>query len=162
MANNNPGCTCVADQAYAPAQPNQTPAVGSASATNSNGELQQGNQNSSPSFNGTVTKTTSSSPVIQLSGEGGQRLDKKRTPKAITTGHGLPRTVFAGSANQVKHSEPSKAAITGKGLPTEVFPGSSNLTMNALPEIAIVTSPSIDVNAGTAHPGGLPVNVNIR
>ena len=23
MANNNPGCTCVADQAYAPAQPNK-------------------------------------------------------------------------------------------------------------------------------------------
>ena len=162
MATNNPGCTCVADQAYAPVQPNQAPALASASAINSNGELQQGNQNSSPSFNGTVTKTTGSSPLVQLFGEGGQRLDKKRTPKAITTSHGLPKTVFAGSASQAKHNEPSKAAITGKGLPTEVFPGSSNLTMNAPPEIAIVTSPSIDVNAGAVHPGGLPVNVNIR
>ena len=162
MVTNNPGCTCVADQAYAPAQPNQAPALASASATNSNGELQQGNQNSSPSFNGTVTKTTGSSPLVQLFGEGGQRLDKKRTPKAIVTGHGLPRTVFAGSASQAKNSEPSKAAITGKGLPAEVFPGSSNFAVNTLPEIAVVTTPSIDVNAGAAHQGGLPVNVNIR
>lgn len=162
--STNPGSTCVANQAYAPAQsdPARSCGIASASAVTSNGEQQRGHQDTSPSYNGTVTKTEGSAPLKQLSGEGGQRLDRQRTPKAKTTHVGITREIFAGLVSFVRNSEPPRAATTGKGLPAEVFPGSASPTICSPPTIAICTPPAVSIQADTGRPGGLPVNVNIR
>ena len=162
--NTNPGSTCVANQAYAPTQsdPTRSCEIASASVITSNGEQQQGHQDTSPSYNGTVTKTEGSAPLKQLSGEGGQRLDHQQTPQAKTTGVGITKEIFAGLTSAVKYSEPPRAATTGKGLPAEVFPGSANLTIYSPPVNAICTHPAVNIPAGNERPGGLPVNVIIR
>lgn len=162
--NNNPGCTNPADQTYIPAstEPPRVERFASALPASSNGEQQHGNQNNSPSFNGTVTKTAESGSAIQRSGDSGQRPDKHTTAKAISTGRGLPREVFAGSSCHVKHSPPPEAKRTGTGLPAEVFPGSANPTIKSEPTVAICTPPAVDIHTETNRPGGLPTNVNIR
>jgi hypothetical protein len=162
--NNNPGCINPADQTYVPvsAEPSKVDRFASALPATSNGEQQRGNQSASPSFNGTVTQTAGSAPVIQRSGDSGQRLDKRTTTNAKSTGKGLAREVFAGSICHAKHSPPPEAIGTGTGLPAEVFPGSASPTMKIAAIVALCTPPAVDVHADTRRSGGLPKNVHIR
>jgi len=84
---------------------------------------------------GTVTVSTGSGAVVQASGEGGQRLDKKTIERAVSTGRGLPKNILAGNKS---HS---------RFIP---------------PEIAIGLPPAVNVSAGSGRPGGLATEVNIK
>ena len=132
--STNPGCVNPADQQYVAPTIDQTRTASSSSSSvnNSNGEAQfvAGN-----TVQGTVTQTAASVPVMQLSGEGGQRLDRRSADESVTTGKGLAAEVFAGSVNHARHEAP---------------------------KVAICTSPAVNVHADTTRPGGLPKNVNIR
>lgn len=102
-----------------------------------------------------------SAAVITSNGEQ-QRRENQPTPKAVSTGRGLPQNVLAGSTSQVKRIATVQAISTGQGLPMEAFPGSANLSKNISPEEAAYTPPATDVNASSGHPGGLPINVIIK
>lgn len=133
---NNPGCVNVCEQQSRPPQVNQcASSSSSASAINSTGEFQIGNQLLGNTIQGTVMKSAASVPTVHLSGEGGQRPDHRAADQAQITGRGLAADVFAGSVSHV-HSE--------------------------APKVVPCTSPAVTVNAGTAHSGGLPMNVHIR
>ena len=162
--NNNPGCINPADQTYIPAstEPPRVDRIASALPIDSNGEQQSGNQDTSPTCNGTVTASASSAPVIQRSGDNGQRPNRQTATKAASTGRGLPQEVFAGSVCHAKHSPPPEAKGTGTGLPAEVFPGSASPTMKIAATVAKCTPPAVDARGETDRPGGLPTNVNIR
>lgn len=82
-----------------------------------------------------VTVTASSAPLTNFSGEGGQRLDRRPTDIAQTTGIGLAADVQVANVSHVKAR---------------------------LPDIAVTTSPATTMNADTSRPGGLPKDVNIR
>jgi hypothetical protein len=109
--------------------------ISSASAVSSDGEIQRGNQHLGNVANGTVTQTRGYVPVVQLSGDGGQRLDMRPADESSSTGTGLAKEVFAGSVNHAK----AMAAT-----------------------IAKTTPPAVDVAAGSGHPGGLPMTIHIR
>lgn len=187
----NPGCSDPASQGYPmpPADPSRSLPSGLGLAATSNGEMQRGNQDTSPTCNGSVTSTAGTSHVNQISGEGGQRLDLKATSKAEVTGSGLPKDAFpassglgryikppravvtnrglarevsASSSCQVGLSSTPEAVVTGHGLPAEVFADSVNAAKNLAPVTAVPTSTPVEVHAGFGHPGGLPMNVIIR
>ena len=135
--STNPGCTDPASQSFAPTPTDQassrTPCT--CPTITSNGEMQRGNQHLGNASNGTVTVSAGSGAVVQASGEGGQRLDRRAIEKAVTTGRGLPKNILAGNRS---HS---------KFIP---------------PEIASGMPPAIDVAAGSSRPGGLATEVNIK
>jgi hypothetical protein len=151
--------------------------------------MQRGHQDSSPTSNGTVTSTASTSHVNHASGEGGQRVDLKETAVAEITGTGLPKEAFPASGNQGKYTKPPRATVTnrglakevsvgsscqvgrtptgeavatGHGLPAEVFAGSVNSAKHVEPPKAVPIPTPVEVHAGSGHPGGLPTNVIIR
>jgi len=187
----NPGCSDPASQGYPmpPPDPSRSMPTGSGLAATSNGEQQRGNQDTSPTCNGSVTSTAGTSHVNQISGEGGQRLDLKATAKAEVTGSGLPRDSFPASSALGKYARPPRAVVTnrglarevsassscqvgpaptpeavvtGRGLPTEVFADSVNSAKNIEPPQAIPLPTPVEVHAGSGRPGGLPTNVIIR
>jgi hypothetical protein len=102
-----------------------------------------------------------STAVITSNGEQ-QRRENQPTPKAVSTGRGLPQDVLAGSTSQDRGLTAVRAVSTGQGPHIEAFPGSANLARNISPEEAACTPPATDVNACSGHPGGLAVNVNIK
>ena len=187
----NPGCSNPASQGYPmpPPDPSRSMPTGSGLAATSNGEQQRGNQDTSPTCNGSVTSTAGTSHVNQISGEGGQRLDLKATAKAEVTGSGLPRDSFPASSALGKYARPPRAVVTnrglakevsassscqvgpaptpeavvtGHGLPTEVFADSVNSAKNIEPPQAIPLPTPVEVHAGSGRPGGLPMNVIVR
>lgn len=135
--STNPGCTDPAGQSYAPVATDQASSrTPCASPTiTSNGEVQLANQHLGNATSGTVTVSTGSGAVVQASGEGGQRLDKKTIERAVSTGRGLPKNILAGNKS---HS---------RFIP---------------PEIAIGLPPAVNVSAGSGRPGGLATEVNIK
>lgn len=189
--NTNPGCTDPASQGYPmpPPDPSRSHPTGTGMATTSNGEMQIGHQDTSPTSNGTVTSSASTSHVNHSSGEGGQRVDLKETavaeitgtglpkdafpasgnqgrytrpPRAVVTNRGLAKEVFANASSQVAHSPTAEAVVTGHGLPAEVFADSVNSAKHIEPPKAIPIPTPVEVHAGSGHPGGLPTNVIIR
>ena len=135
--STNPGCTDPASQSFAPTPTDQassrTPCA--CPTVTSNGEIQLANQHLGNATSGTVTVSTGSGAVVQASGEGGQRLDRKAIERAVTTGRGLPKNILAGNKSHSRY------------IP---------------PEIAVGIPPAVDVSAGSGHPGGLATNVNIK
>ena len=137
--HTNPGIVDVASQCFpavrAGADQSQTPcSLSSASLVFSDGDAQRPAQLDTIGSNG-VTVSTSSAPLLNLSGEGGQRIDRRAPDVAVSTGQGLPAEVHA---DFVSHARP------------------------LLPDIAQTTSPAVTVNANTNCSGGLPTNVLIR
>ena len=135
--STNPGCTDPASQSFAP-----TPTDQASSRTpckcptiTSDGEIQLANQHLGNTASGTVTVSAGSGAVVQASGEGGQRLDRRTMARAVTTGHGLPVNILAGNESHSRF---------------------------IAPKIADCMPPAIDVSAGSGRPGGLATNVNIK
>jgi hypothetical protein len=187
----NPGCADPASQGFPmpPADPARSHPSGSGLAATSNGEMQRGNQDTSPTCNGSVTSTAGTSHVNQISGEGGQRLDLRATAKAESTGTGLPKDAFPASSSLGKYTRPPRAVITnrglarevsassscqvglsptpeavvtGHGLPAEVFADSVNSAKNLDPTPSVPIPTPVEVHADSGRPGGLPMNVIIR
>jgi len=61
-------------------------------------------------------------------------------------------------AMQAAQAEPSAT----RGLPDEVHAGSTSQVRKQPPRVVENMPPARDVQAGSHHPGGLPVNVYIR
>jgi hypothetical protein len=99
--STNPGCTDPASQSFAPVPTDQASSrfPCSSPTITSNGEMQRGNQHLANAINGTVQASSSSAAVTQASGEGGQRLDKQETVRAVSTSRGPAVDVAAGSGH---------------------------------------------------------------
>jgi hypothetical protein len=129
----NPGTTDPVDQSYAaPDLSSGSPSGGPS--TDSNGEMQIGNQHRSRVIQGTVTSERTNAPLVTFSGDGGQRKDMQPTPQA---------------------------EVTGRGLPKEVFPGNGSTSRPIAAQVAEALPPTINVTP-SQRPGGLPKNVMIR
>ena len=137
--HTNPGLVDVSSQSYPAVRPeaDQTQVAGAvspATLVTSNGEEQRPADMDAIGSNG-VSVSSSSAPLINASGEGGQRLDKRT-------------------------ADISEATHTG--LAAEARPDFVSHVVPSLPTIAETTSPAVNVDADTRRAGGLPSNVMIR
>lgn len=140
ITSTNPGLVNPADQTFpaVKSEADQTRAPSSASSNsvnNSNGEQQRAHDNIGALASSGVTVSAPSVPLTNLSGDSGQRVDRR---------------------------SPDESHTTGTGLAAEVFPAAVNHARYAPPVVATPLPTSVNVQADTRGPGGLPINVHIR
>lgn len=154
---NNPGTTCPADQIFpAPPHTRSSPAVGSASVTNSSGESQ---------FRSAPTSVTTSPtgrglPADVHAGSASQ----VRHAQACATAPSAPAPTSLNSSceAQLPAVQSTSALSTGHGLPTDVHAGSANHSHYAPTRAASLKQTATTIFADSCRPGGIPKNIVIR
>jgi len=75
---------------------------------------------------------------------------------------GLPAEVCVANGSCVVHSPPAPAQVTGVGLPSQVDAGAAGHTRPVPAAVATALPPTVNVDANTSLPCGLPKNVYVR